>query len=149
MKTAGCQRYLEDPEGNASHLDTCADCRAFFAELEAPLPAAAERPTITVDELPLAPWEGASHRPWPLILGGAVAVLALAAALFVASGVSPVVVLRRLVPSFDLITTIVRMGSDAVQHAPAGLQIGLAVSFLVVNTIFFLLLRRAPKGIDA
>ena len=57
-------------------------------------------------------------------------------------------VLRRLIPSMDLIGSIVRLGGDAVQHAPAGLQIALVVSFLVVNTVFYLLLRRAPKGID-
>ena len=149
MKTASCERYLEDPEGNASHLDTCADCRAFFAELEASLPRPDAQPTVRIDELPLAPWEGAAHRPWPLVVSGALAVLAMAAALFIASGASPVLALRRIVPSMDMITTVVRLASDAVQHAPTGLQIGLAVSFLVVNTVFFYLLRRAPKGIDA
>ncbi len=145
MKTESCQRYLEDPEGNASHLDACPDCRAFFAELEAPVTG---QSPLRIGELPLAPWEGASHRPWPLIAGGALAVLAIAIAVFAVSGISLVVVLRRLFPSMDLIASVVRLGGDAVQHAPAGLQIALLVSFFVVNTVFFLLLRRAPKGID-
>lgn len=145
MKTDSCQRYLEDPEANASHLDTCAECRAFFAELEAPITG---QPPLRIGELPLAPWEGASHRPWPLIIGGALAVLAMAIAVFAVSGASPMIVLRRLVPSMDLVASVVRLGSEAVQHAPAGLQIALVVSFIVVNTVFFLLLRRAPKGID-
>jgi len=146
MKTDSCQRYLEDPEGNASHLDTCAECRAFFAELEAPVTG---QPPLQIRELPLAPWEGASHRPWPLIVGGALAVLAMAVALFALSGASPAAALRRMIPSMDLIASVVRLGGDAVQHAPTGLQIAIVVSFLVVNTVFFLLLRRAPKGIDA
>ena len=145
MKTDSCQRYLEEPERNASHLDTCAECRAFFAELEAPVTG---QTPLQIRDLPLAPWEGASHRPWPLIAGGALAVLATAVALFAVSGASPAMVLRRLVPSMDLITSIIRLGGDAVQHAPTGLQIALVVSFFVVNTVFFLLLRRAPKGID-
>ena len=145
MKTDSCQRYLEDPEGNASHLDACAECRAFFAELEAPI---AGQPPLQIGELPLAPWEGASHRPWPLIIGGALAVLAMTIAVFAVSGASPRIVLRRLFPSMDLITSVVRLGGDAIQHAPTGLQIALVVSFIVVNTVFFLLLRRAPKGID-
>ena len=145
MKTDSCQRYLEDPEGNASHLDTCAECRAFFAELEAPVTG---QPPLRIGELPLAPWEGASHRPWPLIVGGALAVLAMAVAFFAISGVSPTLALRRQLPSMDLISSIVRLGGDAVQHAPMGLQIALVVSFVVVNTVFYLLLRRAPKGID-
>ena len=82
MKTDSCQRYLEDPEGNASHLDTCTECRAFFAELEAPLTG---QPPLQIRDLPLAPWEGASHRPWPVIASGALAVLAMAAALFALS----------------------------------------------------------------
>ena len=144
MKTESCQRYLEDPEGNASHLDTCAECRDFFAELEAPVTGQ----PLEIRDLPLAPWEGASHRPWPLIVGGALAVLAMAIAFFAVSGVSPTLALRRQIPSMDLISSIVRLGGDAIQHAPAGLQIGLLVSFIVVNTVFYLLLRRAPKGID-
>lgn len=139
-----CQRYLEDPEANASHPDTCVEC-AFFAEIGAD---DAPRRPIVIESLPLAPWEEAKHRPWPLILGGALAVLAIAAAVFAAAGATPMQVLRRVFPNFDLILSTVRLLGEGVEHAPAGLQIGLAISFVVVNTVFYFLLRRAPKGID-
>lgn len=143
MKSESCQRYLEDPEANASHPDTCAEC-AFFAEIGADV---AGRPVV-IQSLPLAPWEGARHRSWPLVLGIALAVLAIAAAVFAAAGTTPAQVLRRVFPNLDLIMSMVRLLGDGVQHAPAGLQIAIGISFLVVNTVFFLLLRRAPKGID-
>jgi hypothetical protein len=143
MKSESCQRYLEDPEANASHPETCAEC-AFFAEIGAD----AQRRPVVIERLPLAPWEGAKHRPWPLVLGGALAVLAVAAAVFAAAGVTPMQVVRRLLPNLDLIVSAVRLFGDGVQHAPTGLQVAIAISFLVVNTVFFLLLRRAPKGID-
>lgn len=143
MKSESCQRYLEDPEANASHPDTCAEC-AFFAEIGADV---ARRPVV-IQSLPLAPWEGARHRAWPLVLGIALAVLAIAAAVFAAAGTTPAQVMRRVFPNLDLILSMVRLLGDGVQHAPAGLQIAIGVSFLVVNTVFFLLLRRAPKGID-
>ncbi|HKO58623.1 MAG TPA: hypothetical protein VJ276_22340, partial [Thermoanaerobaculia bacterium] len=129
MKSESCQRYLEDPEANASHPETCAEC-AFFAEIGADV---ARRP-VKIETLPLAPWEGARHRSWPLVLGGALAVLAIAAAVFSAAGMTPMQVLRRLLPNLDLIMSTVRLLGDGVQHAPAGLQIAIGVSFLVVNT---------------
>ena len=43
---------------------------------------------------------------------------------------------------------LLRYVGDGFQHAPATLQIGVAISFLLVNTLLFVLLRRAPKGID-
>ena len=32
MTKDACQRYIEDPEGNAAHLQTCAKCRAEAAD---------------------------------------------------------------------------------------------------------------------
>ena len=54
MKTPDCERYIEEPEANASHLATCDECRALFGA-NANVPA----PKIDVNALPLAPWEGA------------------------------------------------------------------------------------------
>jgi hypothetical protein len=80
-----CDHYLEDPEANAEHLRECESCRALFGGLE-------QRPVelrpIAHRELPLAPWEGAAHRAWPLVVGGALAVLALALSLFVGTAVA-------------------------------------------------------------
>src|SRR5689334_2731121 len=95
MKDA-CQRYLEDPEANAGHLTECEDCRALFDTLGL---AVDERP-LSVGALPLAPWEGASHRSWPLVAGG-VAVIAIAVLLCIALGVSPVALVQRPLASMS------------------------------------------------
>ena len=144
MKSERCQLYLEDPEGHAAHLRECAECRALFEEINARVD---QRPVI-VDSLPLAPWEGASYRAWPLVLGGVLTVLAITAALFAAAGPSALQALRSNVPSLDIVMSLFRLAGGAVQNAPAVWQIGIGVSFVIVNAIFFALLRRAPKGID-
>jgi len=144
MKTDACERYLNDPEANASHLAECAECAALFGNV-------ATKP-IRVDALPLAPWEGAAHRSWPLVIGGALAVLCIAAAMFTIAGVAPlngiVHALASTIPSFTTLQLLLRYVGDGVQHAPAPLQIAVAISFLVVNTLLVVLLRRAPRGID-
>src|SRR5947207_14516805 len=84
MKDA-CQRYLEDPEANQGHLAECEECRALFDTLGL---AVDERP-LSVGHLPLAPWEGASFRPWPLVLGGVALLLAVVIALCYWLGIAP------------------------------------------------------------
>jgi len=144
MKTDACERYLIDPEANASHLAECMECAALFGNV-------ATKP-INVDALPLASWEGSTHKSWPLVIGGALAVLSIAAAMFTIAGVAPlngiVHALASTIPSFTTLQLLLRYVGDGVQHAPAPLQIGVAISFLVVNTLLVVLLRRAPRGID-
>jgi len=144
MKTEACERYLADPEANASHLDDCVECAAIFGA--APPPAAALS-TLNVEALPLAPWEGSAHKSWPLVIGGALTVFCVAAALFTIAGV-PFTALTGSIPSFATLQLLLRDVGDGLQHAPAPWQIGIAISFLVVNTVLIVLLRRAPKGID-
>ncbi len=140
------QRYLEDPEGNAAHLAECEDCRALSESLDAPaIPSSA---SSVVPNLPMAAWEGASYRSWPLVIAGIIAVTAVAALLFAAVGTSPLEIVRGKVPSTDVIASMVRLLGGAVQNAPVSLQVGLAVLFVIVNAIFYALLRRAPRGID-
>lgn len=139
-----CQLYLEDPEANAAHLATCAECRA----VEEQLAASVQNRPVRVGALPLAPWEGATHRSWPLVAGGLLSIVAIATALFVMAGVSPLVMLRDALPSFDILVAVARFAGGAIQNAPAGWQIGIAISFLVVNALLIVLLRRPPKGID-
>jgi hypothetical protein len=139
-----CERYIEDPEANASHLDTCDECRALFGELESPVP---HRP-IAVDALPLAPWEGASHRAWPLVAVGALLLIGVATAAFIVSGISPRVLIAQL-PSLDILATLVNGSGGFAQHAPTAWQIGIGIAFVVVNMILVLLLRRSPRGVDA
>lgn len=139
-----CQRYLEDPESNAAHLDSCASCRAMDEELSS---SAAHRP-LSVDALPLAPWEGASHRSWPLVLGGLAVLIALAAGLFSLAGISPLTLLGQL-PSMDVIASIARGGSAFMHNAPTEWQIAIGAGFVAVNALLVFLLRRAPRGVDA
>jgi hypothetical protein len=148
MKSESCERYLADPEAHAAHLDECAECAALFGSQDVPF----ESRPVKVDSLPLAPWEGASHRTWGLVVGGALALLAIAAGLFAAAGVAPVSgiagAIASGIPPVEVAKILLRHIGAGAQHAPAGLQILVGVLFVLVNTVLLLLLRRAPKGID-
>ena len=145
MNPESCQRYLEDPDANASHLAECAQCRALADGLQASGlgPRASD-----VRDLPLAPWEGAAHRSWPLVAAGAVAVAVIAGLLFAATGTSPLEILRGKVPSADVIASMVRLAGGAVHNAPVSLQILIFAAFFIINGIFLVLLRRSPRGLD-
>lgn len=147
-----CERYLEDPEANPGHLEECADCRAFFETLDKPLdPSMADEiapPPMNVDAYPLASWEGASHRPWGLVIGAALSVVAFVAAFFAFSGVSPRVVTSAL-PPFDVLLDLPQFAGGFIHNAPSTWRIAIAIAFLIVNTALYFLLRRAPRGIDA
>jgi hypothetical protein len=153
MNTDACQRYLEDPELHGAHLDECADCRSLFATLDDADALQHEGMAgVSLDTLPLAAWEGASHRAWPLVIGGALLLAALAIALFTMAGVSPATgfssAVTTNVPNVGSALTTAHLVGDALQHAPAVWQIGLAVAFIAVNALFIALLRRAPRGVD-
>ena len=138
-----CRQYLEDPDAHTSHLSECASCRTLVDVLERPT----ETRAVKVDQLPLAPWEGSSHRSWPLVAGGALALLAIAAGFFAAAGASPSAITDRI-PSLGVVLSAFRLAGTALQNAPMGWQVGIAISFILVNALLFALLRRAPKGID-
>lgn len=150
MTTTNCEQYLEDPEAHAAHLETCAECRAMFGELDAEVEVA-PRP-LQLDALPMANWEGASHRTWPLVIAGAVSVLVLAMVLFLASGISPLKGIARAIsstfPSIELLMNVTSIAGGALHNAPVTWHIAIAVSFVLINTVLLLLLRRSPKGID-
>ncbi|HVS30118.1 MAG TPA: hypothetical protein VMS98_01570 [Thermoanaerobaculia bacterium] len=141
MTDEACRRYLEEPEAHAAHLGQCAECRRVFGNLEVPV----EHRPVRVEALPLAPWEGAGHRAWALVIGGSIGLAALAMALFAAAGVSP---LQMNLPSTDVVLSIFRLFSGAIQNAPATWQIAIGIAFVAVNALFVVLLRRAPRGID-
>jgi hypothetical protein len=142
-----CQQYLEDPEANAGHLQMCAECRAVNAGLAAKTDA--EPPSIDIDALPLAPWEGSSHRPWPLVLGGTAIVVGIALALLDAAGLSPLHVAESSLTSMDAIRGLLNRAATSLRSASLGAQIAFGVAFIIVNALLILLLRRAPRGIDA
>ena len=135
-----CEEYLQDPDANAAHLETCAECRAFEEELA--LPVEIEHRPLRVDALPMASWEGASHRTWPLVGAGLVAALTLAIVLSAYAGISPVTVMTSQMPSIEALLTFLQLTGRAI-GGPI-----VAVLFVAINTILYLLLRRAPKGVD-
>jgi hypothetical protein len=142
MNRESCQRYLEDPDANASHLAECAECRALADSLQSSVLG----PRSSVTELPMAPWEGAAHRSWPLVAAGAIAVAVIAALLFAATGTSPLEILRGKLPSGDVFASLMRL--RFVQNAPISWQIFIVTAFVIVNGIFIALLRRSPRGLD-
>jgi hypothetical protein len=142
-----CQRYLEDPEADPRHVETCAECRAVSAALAAK--ADIEPKPISLDALPLAPWEGSSHRAWPLVLGAAAIVIIIALALCDAAGLSPLHVAESSLASIDARRGLLRSASDWLRGAPAMWQVAFGLAFVIVNALLVVLLRRAPKGIDA
>lgn len=147
MTDERCQRYLEEPEANAAHLAECDACRMLAATLDDN--SVDISASVDVDALPLAAWEGASHRPWPLVLSLASGVLILAVMLCFAAGTSIAKAVSSSTGSFDMIRDLIRMTGDAAPHAPAKWQIGVGIAFFAVNGLLVLLLRRAPRGIDA
>jgi hypothetical protein len=145
MNDDACQRYLEDPEAHAAHLETCAECRALFGETELP----ADAKPLALGELPLASWEGAAHRAWPVVIAALLVAVLLAAALFLISGVSPLAVVQSLAGRAAIAGDVSRHVGEAAHNAPRGLLLGAAILFVLVNAVLFALLSRAPKGIDA
>jgi hypothetical protein len=135
-----CEEYLQDPEANAAHLQSCEICRAITEELDEELPVT-PRP-LAVGDLPLAPWEGAKHRTWPLVGAGLLAVFTLAIVLSAAAEVSPVTAMTSSMPSVQALLTFFQLTGRAI-----GVPV-VAVLFVTINTVLFLLLRRAPKGAD-
>lgn len=135
-----CDEYLQDPDANATHLASCPSCRALEEDLALPIEIR-HRP-LRVEALPLASWEGASHRTWPLVGAGIVAALTLAVVLTAYAGISPLTVVTSSMPSLQAVLTFLQLTGRAI-GGPV-----VAVLFVAINTILFFLLRRAPRGVD-
>lgn len=135
-----CDEYLQDPDANAAHLESCRSCRALEEDLALPIEIR-HRP-LHVDALPLASWEAASHRTWPLVGAGIVAALTLAVVLLAYAGISPLTVVTSSMPSLQAVLTFLKLTGRAI-GGPV-----VAVLFVAINTILFFLLRRAPRGVD-
>ncbi len=139
-----CQRYAENPEANATHVQECAKCRALYGVLDASI----DYEPVHVDDLPLAAWEGAGYRAWPLVIGGALAVMAIAIALCAAAGISPLRAIQAGMSAAQ-VRAYITAGADALRRASVIWQIAFGFGFVLVNTVLFFLLRRAPRGVDA
>ena len=150
-----CEDYFEDPEKNAAHLQSCALCRSMNEELDAGLLRSeidVQPRALDLEALPMAAWEGAAHRTWPLVAAGFAAVLILAVGLFLASGMPPLRGFTNAVTSnltaYEAASKFFPLVGNGLHSAPMVVHVTIAVLFVLINTILFLLLRRAPKGID-
>jgi hypothetical protein len=141
-----CEDYFEDPEKNAAHLESCTLCSALEDDIDVD-----HRP-LSVDTLPMATWEGAAHRTWPLVTAGVVSMLILAIALFLAAGTPPLRgfahAVTSSVTSFEAATRFFQLFGHGLHSAPALVHVTIGVLFVAINSLLFLLLRRAPRGID-
>ncbi|HET7711966.1 MAG TPA: hypothetical protein VFL80_08545 [Thermoanaerobaculia bacterium] len=145
MIDQSCQRYLEDPESNAGHLAECASCAALFGPPAALPPA----PAISIDQLPLAPWEEAGHRPWPFAAGVVLVILAAAYALSSLAGLNPLDIVRSASTPTTSLRVFIASSAEALRNASLIAQLGFAALFVLVNTALFLMLKRPPRGVDA
>ena len=145
MTTDPHAEFLQDPEAHASHLESCAECRAIVETLNANAPSAG---AVKLDQLPLAAWEGASYKSWPFVAAASAIVAAAAIILCHAAGVSPL----HAVEADASITqwrTLLNVLTGALGRASLTGQILFGGAFVVVNTLLYLLLRRPPRGINA
>ena len=152
-----CSQFLEDPESFRAHAAGCDECRPLLDDLDAidetfagihrdPRGSLADR----FSTLPLAPWEGARHRSWAIVVAGAIALLCLGAAAFTLGGVNPAEgfseAVRGSMAGQVGWLRFFRSAPQMLRQAPMHFHLFLAVAFISVNVLFYLLLRRDPKG---
>lgn len=146
MMDSACRQYFEDPDTHGTHLDHCAACAALFRP---PAPAPPSPPALALDTLPLAPWEEAAYRPWPLAAGIVLAILTAAFALSSLAGLNPIELLRSAGATTSELRLFIASSAKSLGNAPMLAQIGFAALFIVVNAALVLMLRRPPRGVDA
>jgi hypothetical protein len=143
-----CRRFLEEPEANRAHADSCRVCRLLLDELGRSDAIDGVSLAGNVDELPVAPWEGARYRPWGGIAAVTLVLLAAAVAAFVLSDFSPVTDLRGLSLRVDVVDVGFSF-SELIRNAPAGFHVFVVIGFVAVNALLYFLLRRPTRGYDA
>ena len=151
-----CDDFLENPESCPEHANECVECRALAHDLEAldeklgDLVVEPVRP-VSIDALPLAPWEGAKQRPWGLVVAVALSLGGLAALLLMLSGPSAFAAATGSAAAFmpARMVTVGQSVSNFVREASLVTQVGIFISFVIVNAVFFTMLRRSPRGYDA
>ena len=155
-----CRRFIEDPELEQEHALLCDECAALLEQPDGLDEKLAELRVETrasmaesLGDMPVAPWEGARHRSWGLVIAGAIAIIGLAAAAFSLIGVSPATgisdAVRGSLNSQVGWVRLFRVAPQLLREAPMQFHVFLFISFLSVNFLLYLLLRREPRGTDA
>ncbi len=147
MMDSACRQYFENPDAHGAHLDQCAACAALFRPTAPPAPPSS--PALALDTLPLAPWEEAGYRPWPLAAGIVLAILTAAFALSSLAGLNAIEVLRSASATTSELRLFIVSSAESLRGAPMLARIGFAALFIVVNAALVLMLRRPPRGVDA
>ncbi len=155
-----CEGMMHDPERWTEHLESCAECRQMEQDLDrldagiraVALPATDRLGQSLPARLPIAPWEGATHRPWALVMLAAAGLAVVITVLFLFAGISPIhgffgSILGEL-PKMPLLEAA-RALANILGEAPRGFHLAVGACFVVVNAILVFLLRRSPRGYDA
>ncbi|MEA2339596.1 MAG: hypothetical protein QOE82_3603, partial [Thermoanaerobaculia bacterium] len=66
-----------------------------------------------------------------------------------AAGMSPVHVVEGSVASMDSIRSLLNRAASSLRTASLGAQVAFGAAFVLVNGLLVVLLRRAPRGMDA
>jgi hypothetical protein len=161
MTDSSCRQFRGDPEAFSTHPESCVACAGILEEItqfdrefaaHATLQGVPSLEPLDSRNLPIASWEGASERAWPLAVLGALALVFLAVILFLLSGISPAegfrAALMSQLPRFELFE-IASVVGEGLRAAPLRVHVLILVGFTVINVIFLWLLRRAPRGVDA
>ena len=149
-----CDDFLQDPEACRTHADECESCRRLQMDLDM-LEVGLDAPLLErsiADKLPLAPWEGAGHRPWGAVVSVALVLIALASGLFLMIGESPLSGFGAAAKSAmfsALPLRVIVVAGSRIREAPISFQAGIAVGFLLVNVLLYVLMKRPGRGYDA
>lgn len=153
-----CQREFVDPDEMGRHLAECEVCRSkeeAFARAEQSVapPARSDRLHEEVmTRLPVAPWEGARHRAWSVVLVAAALILVALFAISSMAGLSSVDAMGAgldAIPTLDVITTFAGALGELTGTADSSFHVAVGLGFILFNTLLLLLLRRRPRGYDA
>lgn len=160
MTNPTCQRWMDDPEGSERHAAECPECGPRAAELRAldlRLAAVSAEPAgslagLITDRMPVAPWEDARHRSWGLIAAVAAAVALMAAALFLAIGISPADgfagLVRGVVGRREIFRLLSESAGTFLRQAPTSFHVLIGIGVVAINAILIAMLRRGPRGYD-
>ena len=156
-----CEQFMEDPEKYAAHAADCPECAAFLEEMqrvdaklaELSVPPRGDLSSRVGAKLPVAPWEGATHRAWRPVVMVVTVIAALAVVFSIASGSSlwseTLGLLKVWMTGIGGGLSLLKTTPQMLAHTSMGVRITIVVLFVGINALFVAMLRRAPKGYDA
>ncbi|MBW3563244.1 MAG: hypothetical protein KY459_00785 [Acidobacteria bacterium] len=156
MSHRTCTFRPDSLEAETTHLSSCRECAAeiqTLEQVERSLGSTDVEPLSPVlkERLPVAPWEGASHRAWLAPVAVGAMLMALAALVAAATGTNPLdmiaAMFRGAASSATEIPDVARSLGTLVSTAPLEFRAAVVAAFIVINGLFAVMLRRRPRGI--